>query len=138
MLKGIIGFLTMFFVILPFLLINIKIIKIKNNDKFVRVFFILLILMILAAALVCVNLYPIGGNILIGGLIAFAIYIVLIIIQFFLHANYVKEEYVDIDDDSFENEINTYNDLENIETYSNLTLKPEEEYEIFKKYNLSE
>ena len=69
MVKGLVGFLAMFFVMLPFFLINIKIIKIKNNGKFIRAFFILLVLMIAAAVVVGLSLYPIGEKSLIGDLL---------------------------------------------------------------------
>lgn len=134
MIKGAVGFLGMFFVILPFFLINIKIIKIKNNGKFVRVFLIFLVLMIAAAVVVGLSLYPIGGNTLIGELIAFAVYVALIVIQLFLHAHYIKEkeEHLDISNSFFENKIDTNNELEEIEAGPILTVEPEE-YENFEE-----
>ena len=134
MLKGVVGFLGMFFVMLPFFLINIKIIKIKNNGKFVRVFLALLVLMIAAAVVVGLSLYPIGGNTLIGGLFAFAVYVVLIVIQLFLHARYVKEEeeHLDIGNDSFKNKMDMDSELEETEADPTLAVEPEE-YENFKE-----
>ena len=113
MTKVVIGFICMFFIILPFFLINIKIIKIKDKGKFIRAFLVLLFLMIAVVTVVCRSLYLIGVKILIGGLILFIAYIVLITIHFFSHVRHAKEkeEHFDIDNNFSGNEMDIDSEL---------------------------
>lgn len=116
MLKTLAGFASMFLVMLPFLLINVKLIKIKSNSKFVKLFFVLLIVLLLAAALVGFSLYAIGKEALMGGLIAFAIYVVLIVIQLFLHTRHAKdEEPVRVEEDRYETDFSAIDSDEDLE-----------------------
>ena len=83
MLKEIIGAVSVFFVMLPFLLINKKILKVEKQSRFAFLFLIVNLIQAAALTLMAYSLYTIGQKTLIGMIIVFSVYIFIFLILFF-------------------------------------------------------
>ena len=83
MIKELIGLVTTFFVMLPFLLINRVIFKINDQKKFVFLFITINFIQVAFLLLLAYGLFIVGQKCLIGMLIIFVIYLFLFLILVF-------------------------------------------------------
>ena len=77
MMKELIGGITTFLVMLPFLLSNRYIFRVKNQKKFIFLFFIINIIQAAFLILLAYGLFFVGNNTLFGMLIVFTIFLFL-------------------------------------------------------------
>ena len=92
MIKEIIGAVSIFFVMLPFLLINKKILKVEKQSRFAFLFLIVNIIQAAALTLMAYSLYTIGQKTLIGMIIVFSAYLFIFLILFFSRKKIQVEE----------------------------------------------
>ena len=77
MMKEFIGSATTFFVMLPFLLLNRYIFRIKNQNKFILIFMMINIIQGAFLLLLAYGLFVVGQNTLFGMLIVFTVFLFL-------------------------------------------------------------
>lgn len=106
MIKELIGLVTTFFVMLPFLLINRAIFKLNDQKKFVFLFITINFIQVAFLLLLAYGLFIVGQKCLIGMLIIFVIYLFLFLILVFTNIRKRKnnrnreiEEFDEIDEE---------------------------------------
>ena len=83
MIKEIIGAASAFFVLLPFLLINRRILKVEKQSRFAFLFLIVNTIQAAALTLLAYSLYSIGQRTLIGLIVVFCLFLFIFLVLFF-------------------------------------------------------
>lgn len=91
MIKELVGVVTTFFVMLPFLLLNRNIFKINDKNKFAFLFLVINTIQGAFLLLLAYGLFIVGQKCLIGMIIVFTVYLFLFLVLLFTHRRRVAK-----------------------------------------------